>query len=309
MAIRLSFSVDDINTVILIYDQIQVARLDGSTDGTPATVPPYTTLSGVSGHPIDLSTGTTNYSLYDTDGVSTSWYMSRYINTGTSAYSGWSDPVLGEAGDLFYNPLFPPEIAYGTADERVIDRIRRLIGDPKGLRREYGEDATSSIHFDNKTYELDEKGWPVSVAMGGIQMNDSTDPTINGYRYLRFDQDISVTTYSGSIEYGVDIWYYVFRHSDREIMEAYDNQPPPPPLTTTTANSEVYMLATAIELLEGELWEDATEDGAAIRDEGSNYNPEPGLTVKQKMLAALRKKLADMVKALQMPYVGGVLID
>ena len=311
MAIRLSFTVDDVNTVMLIYTQIQVATASGTvgSDGTPATVPdPYVILS-VTGHPIDLVAGTTNYSLNDPDGTSTSWYISRYKSADGSVLSGWSDPVLGEPGDLFYNPLFPPEIAYGTADQRVIDRIRRLIGDPKGLSREYGEDAASSIHFDNKTYELDEKGYPVSITMGGVQMNDSTDPTINGYRYLRFDEDISVTTYSGGIEYGVDIWYYIFRHSDREIMEAYDYQPPPPPLTTTTANSEVYMLATAIELLEGELWEDATEDGAVIKDEGSNYNPDPGLTVKQKMLDALHKKLADMVSALQMPFIGGVLID
>ena len=309
MAIRLAFTVDDINTVILIYNQIQVARLDGDTDGLPATVPPYTTFSGVTGHPIDLSISTTHYELYDTTGLSTSWYMSRYINIGTAAYSGWSDPVLGEPGDIFYNPLFPPEIAYGTADQLIIDRIRRLIGDPKGLRREYGEEAASSIHFDNKTYALDEKGWPASVTMGGVQMNDSTDPTINGYMYLRFDEDISITTYSGGVEFGIDVWYYVFRHSDREIMEAYDSCPPPPGLTATTATSEAYMIQTGIELVQLEIFEDSVEDGARIADEGSRYDPSPGLEVRRKLLDNLQRKLDALVKTLILGGISGVLLD
>ena len=145
--------------------------------------------------------------------------------------------------------------------------------------------------------------------MNNTSYTTSSNPTIEGYTYLRFQDDISLTTTISGVEYGVDIYYYTFRHSDRQIMEAYDNQPPPPPLTTATATSEVYMIATAIELLGSELWEDATEDGAAIRDEGSNYNPEPGLNVKEKMLSALRKRLDDIIKALKMPYVGGVLID
>ncbi len=309
MAIRLSFTVDDVNTVILIYSKIQVARLDGDVDGLPATVPPYATLSGIAEHPISLSAGVTNYQLSDPNGITTSWYMSRYTNDDFSAVSGWSSPVLGEAGDLFYNPLFPPEIAYGTADQRIIERIRRLIGDPKGLRREYGEEAASSIHFDNKTYQLDERGWPVSITMGGIQMNDSTDPTINGYKYLRFDEDISVTTISGGIEHGVDIWIYTFRHSDREIIEAYDNCPPPLGLTTTTATSESYMLQCAIELIQLELWENSVEDGSLVKDEGSVYDPAAGLEVRRKLIGNLQKRLDDLVKTLILGGISGILVD
>ncbi len=316
MAVRLSFTVSDVNTVKLIYDYIEVARSD--TDSLPATLSggggPYALLPGaglpvVDGHPIFLETGTTNYSIYDEYGLTTSWYISRYVNYTTSAYSGWSDPVLGEPGDLFYNPLFPPEIAYGTADQLVIDRIRRLIGDPLGLRREYGDEASSSIHFDNKTYELDEKGYPVSVTMAGVQMNDNTDPTINGYRYLRFDEDIATTTWSGGVEYGVDIWYYTFRWADREIMEAYDTCPPPVGLTTLTATSEAYMLQTAIELLYSEVWHDSGEDGAIIADEGSRYSPEPGLATRRALLDSLQKRLDKLVKSLLLTGITGVLID
>lgn len=308
--ISLSFTVDDVNTVRLIYNQIQVARSDQRDIPVALTEygGDYTVVSGT-GFPINLQPGTTQYRATDPFGTATSWYISRYINSANGSYSGWSDPVLGEPGDLFYNPLFPPEIAYGTADQLIIDRIRRLIGDPLGLRREYGEEASSSIHPDGKTYELDERGWPVSVTMNGVSMNDSTDPTINGYRYLRFDEDISITTWSGGVEYGVDIWYYTFRHSDREIMEAYDNCPPPPGLTTTTANSEAYMLQTAITLLYAELWEDSTEDGANLADEGSRYDPSPGLETKRKLLDGLQKRLDDLVNALVLGGITGVRID
>lgn len=303
--INLSFSVSDINTVMVVYNQIEVAR---SQIELPADLTNYTVVSG-SGFPINLQYGTTQYQVTDLDGAANSWYISRYINTSTNAYSGWSDPVLGEAGDLFYNPLFPPEIAYGSADQLVIDRIRRLIGDPVGLRREYGDEAASSIHFDNKTYELDEKGYPVSVTMGGVQMNDNTNPTINGYRFLRFDQDISVTVISGSIEYGVDIWYYAFRFSDREIMEAYDNCPPPIGLSEITATPEAYMLQTAIDLLTQNITEDIFEDGAKIADEGSTYDPSPGIGAMQAMLKNLQKRLDDLVRRLTMGGIAGYRID
>lgn len=320
MAVRLSFTVSDVSTVVLIYDYIEVARSD--TISTPATLSggggPYDLLPGallpvVDGHPILLDANINNYVIYDENGASTSWYISRYVKydgaEGYDAASGWSDPVLGEPGDLFYNPLFPPEVAYGTADQLIIDRIRRLIGDPLGLRREYGDEAASSIHFDNKTYELDEKGYPVSVTMAGIQMNDNTDPTINGYRYLRFDQDIAVTTWSGSIEYGVDIWYYTFRWADREIMEAYDKCPPPLGLTTITATSEAYMLQTAIELLYSEAWHDSGEDGARIADEGSRYDPSPGLETRKKLLDDIQKRLDKLIQSLLLTGIEGVLLD
>jgi hypothetical protein len=303
--INLAFTVSDVNTVMLIYSQIEVAR---SQVELPADLTNYTVISGTS-FPIDLVQGAPQYTAVDEDGTATSWYISRYINTGTSSYSGWSDPVLGEPGDLFYNPLFPPEIAYGSSDQLIIDRIRRLVGDPLGLRREYGDEAASSIHFDNKTYELDEKGWPVSVTMAGAQMNDSTDPTINGYRYLRFNQDIAVTTWSGGIEYGVDIWYYTFRWADRQIMEAYDTCPPPLGLTTVTATSEAYMLQTAVELLYSEVWHDSGEDGARLSDEGSKYDPSPGLEARRKLLDDIQRRLDKIIQSLILTGVEGVLID
>jgi len=311
--ITLTVNVENISSVLQVYDVIDFQRSDDGYDGT------YTTVSSIQPNPATMVAGTSYYEAIDGDGNSDDWYRSRYRNTSNGLYSSWGEPVLGEPGDIFYDPLFPPEIDYSVDDLRIIEKIRRMIGDPVGLRREYGEDTISSIHPDLRTYELDEKGWPCSIhipvydACGEnaemVAKNDSIDPTINGYRFLRFRNNIPDPVTISGIHYGTDIWYYHFRHSDREIMDSYENMPPPPPLTTATANSNVYMLATAIELLEGEYWEDLTEDGAVVRDEGSHYDPSPGLKNKGKMIDALRKKLEDYIKALQMPYIEGVLID
>lgn len=310
--IRLTFTVDNINTVIQVYNRIQVQR--SSTEGGT-----YSTIGGLG--PISLYGGTSTYTLDDATGVSTDWYISRYYSTSTGYYSEWSSPVLGETGDIFYNPLYPEEISYGTAQQLTINRIRRLIGDPIGLKRIFGEEALAYIHPDSKTVELPTTGWPASVIMDGINFNDLSNPSVNGYKYLRFNSIIGdicedCVTYSGCgeelekiIPYGVDIWYYTFRHSDRQIMEAYDNCPPPPPLNTNTANSEAYMLQTAIDLLRQELWEDMVEDGASIRDDTTSYNPEPGLKLRKQLLDDLEKKLEKLVKILMLSGITGVLVD
>lgn len=310
--IRLTFTVDNISTVIQVYNQIQVQR-SATEDGT------YTTVSGLG--PVTLSAGSSTYTLDDATGVSTDWYISRYYSTVTGYYSEWSSPVLGEAGEIFYNPLYPEEVAYGTAQQLVINRIRRLIGDPVRLRREYGEEAMASVHLDSKTFELPERGWPATVIMGGTTYNNLNDPSVNDYKYLRFSSYIgdicdTCVTYSGcddiiskEIPDGIDIWYYTFRHSDKEIMDAYDNCPAPPPLTETTATSEAYMLQTAIDILHQEMWEDSIEDGASIRDEGTAYNPEPGLKVRKQLLDDLQERLEALIKSVQLSGISGVLID
>jgi hypothetical protein len=332
--ISLTITVDGITNVTQIFDVIQVRKWTG--EGTPeapvtdlVAMSEYTTISGTDVisdredvSDVLLSNTYSEYYMTDPAGFAEDWYISRYFNTSDQSTSGWSDPIQGEPGDLYYNPQFPPEISYGSADQLIIDRIRLYTGDPIGLRREYGEEALSSIHPDGKTYEMDETGWPSYVNMGGMQYTSTDNPSVNGYRFLRFKNYIEdvctqCVTYSGvcgedvikEVTHGVDIWYYTFRHSDRQIMEAYDSCPPPSPLTTTTANAEVYMVQTAIDLLRGELWEDATEDGAAIKDEGSHYDPEPGLKVRKQLLDDLIKRRDDLVKALQLTGITGVLID
>ncbi len=322
MAVNLTFTVGNIDAVMEIYDRIQIMRFIGtSPPSSTIDLIEYTTISGRDSvndrdnvSDIVLNSRYSQYYYTDPVGVADDWYISRYYNDADSSSSAWADPILGEAGDIYYNPMFPPEIEYGTADQMVISRIRTLIGDPKGLRREYGDEAQSSIHSDGKTYEMDEKGWPSSIMMNNIQYPRTNDynlsnPSINGYRFLRFTEVINTTTWSGCQEYGVDIWYYTFRFSDKEIMDAYDRCPPPPGLSTANSTSEAYMTYTSIDLIMQEGWEDAIEDGAKIADEGSTYDPSPGLGYRKTLLATLQKRLDTLINALVLKGIEGVRVD
>jgi hypothetical protein len=314
MAIRLTVIVDNIETVLLVYDRIEIRRAtnEGMTDAALLT-----DLGVVNGNLsyISLITGVSSYVAVDSTGTSENWYQSRYFSSTVSgAVSGWSDPVKGEAGDLFYDPCRAKELT-GISDEEqlVIDEIRLLIGDPLDINREYGEDAASSIHPDGMTYELDEKGWPICITMGGVQYVESTNPTINGYRYLIFEECINTTEVvcSGTCDNtrGVDIFYYTFRWSDREILEAYNNCPPPPPLNSANANSQAYVLYTAKRLLQSENWHDAIEDGAVIKDEGSLYDPSPGFDFRKKLLDELDDQLDKTINSLLLRGIEGVRVE
>jgi hypothetical protein len=329
--IGITFNVVNIATVIQAYDQIQVIRYDTLTDtqpetpvGQPIVIDDWTVVSGTVGYPfpIDLTTGVTVYMGYDPDGEATDWYSYRYYDSSTGAYSAWSEPMLGSEGDLYYDPIYPEEVTVSAEDQAVIDRIRLYIGDPKGLRREFGEEALASLHPDFKTFELAEKGWPVYITMGGVAFNSLSDPVVNGYKYLRFQEPVDDICYTcaeaenlcGDTETklltkGIDIWYRTFRNSDKEILAAYDNVYPPVGLTTTTATTQAYILQTAIDILTKELFEDLTEDGARVGDDRTSYDPEPGLGIRKDLLDGLKKDLDELVKSLKMSGISGVLID
>jgi hypothetical protein len=329
--IGLTFIVDDIFTIYQVYDQIQVIKYYVDIIDKPETpvgdIPSLTNWSTISGTtsfpcPINLSVENNTYYTYDPVGTDLSWYSSRYYDTSTGAYSGWSEPVLGEYGDVYYNPAYPPETELTDEEKSIIKRIRIYIGDPLGIRRDFGEEALKNVHPDGKIYELSEKGWPIFINMSGVNFNSLDSPVVNGYRYLKFDQKISDVCISDEtntnlcgddvterVRKSVDIWYYTFRNSDKQILNAYDTCLPPPGISEDTATTQIYILQTSIDLIRKELLEDATEDGAMVKDEGSVYDPEGGQKVRKDILDDLEKELKSVVKTLMFRGISGVLID
>lgn len=329
--ISLSFTIENIAVVTKVYNEIQIIRYTGDTKDDPATpvgnvssLTDWVSVSGTAEYPIPvaLSSNVSTYQTYDFSGVFSSWYCSRYYNTSNGAYSGWSAPILGETGDIYYDPIFPEEIPYGSDDKKIINKIRLYIGDIVGLKREYGSEAMASIHTDGKTYELDQKGWPAFITMGGKSFVSTLNPSVNGYKLLKFTEFIDMTciTCSGvanicgdseirEIENGVDIYYYTFRNSDREIMEVYDNCFPPDRLTESNATSQAYMLQSAIDILNMELISDANDDGAKFNEDKDSYDPSIGLKIRYDLLKDLRKRLDALVKSILMGNISGVLIN
>lgn len=330
--ISLSFTIESVDVVAKVYDEIQIIKYIGDDEDTPtspvgsnvSSIEDWTSVSGTAEFPIPitLNSAISTYQTYDFSGIFSTWYSSRYFNTLNGAYSGWSDPILGETGDIYYDPVFPEEVTYGTDDQKIIDKIRLYIGDIVGLKREYGSEAMSSIHPDGKTYELDQKGWPAFITMGGKSFTSTLNPSVNGYKLLKFSEFIDMTciTCSGitnicgdteirDIENGVDIYYYTFRNSDREIMEVYDNCIPPDRLTEDNATSQCYMLQSAIDILSMELISDANEDGAKLTEDKDSYDPSIGLKIRYDILNDLKKRLALLVKSILMSNISGVLIN
>lgn len=331
--IGITFNVSNIDLVLQAYNQIQCIRYDAeeydtqppTPVGQPLSLVDWSVVSGTVDYPfpLNLVAGQTVYVGYDPVGEDSDWFSSRYYDSDTGAYSAWSEPQLGEEYDIYFDPMYPEEEEFTVDDQAIINNIRLLIGDPIGLTREFGEEAAASLHPDGRTFQLAEKGWPAYITMGGKGFTSRYNPTVNGYRYLKFQEQVDETCYEcyqgeslcgdtadpRLLTYGVDIWYYTFRWSNRELLEAYDRVFPPIGLTVETATTQSYILQTAINILTSELLEDATENGAKIGDDKTTYDPESGLAIRKALLDKLKKDLEDLVKSLKMASITGVLID
>jgi len=305
--IRLTIRVTDIENVILLYSYIRIYRSD-ARDGTYSHLAYVALVPGQSEYIYDDITGTPDY-----------WYKSSYYRDETME-SALSDPAQGTAPTLYTGATYPNEVDFDTDQSTTIRQIRRYIGDFKGLSRIYLEDCEDDscnyIHEDGKTLELDEKGWPVYIslrAMSDDVAEDKTslsDPTVQGYQYL---------TFSGSLVSGtqcmysvIDVWYYTFKYSDREVYEAYGDAMIPANVPTDSVTKDHLILQASIDLLENMTSEDMTEDGATIRDDQSLYDPSPGLRERDKTIGRLRKMLDDLVdESIRNAIIAhtGVLID
>jgi len=284
--IKLTIYVDDVSTVIAAgFTQCYVYRATSET-GT------YTAI-----HNFFLSAGTSTYYHTDATGDATYWYKSRYYNPTAAIYSSYSDPVQGEEAELFHSITYPQETYLGTSDETKVKKIRILIGDAKEVRREYQASCQSSVSEDGHTYELDQKGWPIYISLSDMEMTSSADPYFDGYRYLTFSGTVGETD-------SVDIWYYTFRWSDREILDHYNNTMIPAGLTTTTVSADHLILQAAIDLLEAENWRDYIENGARIQDSDTEWDPSPGYRARESAIKRLQKRLDDLVKQYQLLHYG-----
>jgi len=302
--VRLTITVTDIDTVVQLYQYIRLYRSD-EEEGTYDHLAYITLLPSVTTYTYDDITGTTDY-----------WYRSSYY--GNSGESSLSDPVQGISPALFHGITYPVEVEFDADQEIIIRKIRRYIGDFHRLSRMYLEDCASNscdfIHADEKTIELESKGWPVLVSLatvsGSEEKTSLTDPIVQGYKYLTFSGTLMN---SGVCDYDIiDIWYYTFKFSDREIYEAYGDAMIPANVPSASITSDHLILQAAISLLENMTSDDMVDDGAVINDDASKYDPSPGLAERAKTIKRLKAMLDELVDEVikdQIIALTGVLID
>jgi hypothetical protein len=313
----LYFSVNNIDDVLVLYNQIQVIKYIGDLDepetpvGNIDDLSDWEIVTGVYPYsaPINLIHGVTEYYIYDDSSNSLDWYASRYIHSTDpeNQNSGWSSPTLSTTRGIYYNPMYPPEMVLSNDDKLLVERLRVLIGDNINIKRDINLDSIENLHADGYVYELSEKGWPASIKVCETQYTSISNPVVNGYKYLKFNSKIDLSDCSQ--EYVIDIWYYTFRYSDKELIDAYDRTPPPFGLTAQTATSDAYILSAAIDLLRSELFMDATESGAKITDDLTTYDPSPGLDNRRMLLKSLEDQLDKIVTSLKLHGISGVRVD
>lgn len=296
--IRLTIEVANIDTVILIYNQIRIYTSDAES-GT------YTLLASVT-----LRAGVSTYYYTDVGGTSSTWYRSTYYNSTTFIESAMSNAVQGTSPTLFHDITYPEEYEFTDSELTLIRRIRRYIGDFVELKRIYSDGATfcTSIMDDNHTIDMGEKGWPVYVSIDHIEYTSLDDPVVQGYRYLTFSGALA----SGSTNPLIDIWFYTFDFSDLEIYEAYGDAMIPPMVPSSCVTQDHLMLQAAIDLLENQAAHIIMDDGASIRDDQTMYDPSAGLRELNNLINRLRKQLDALIKECitnSMLGVTGVLID
>lgn len=292
--IQLTVQVNDITTVMSLYNRIRVYSSD-SYSGT------YVFLTDIT-----LVAGTVDYIYNHTAGTPDTWYKCAYYNSTTTAQSTYSDPTQGES-PIYHTVTYPDEYEFSSSEQLIVRKIRRLIGDIKGLSRLFieGDLACSSILEDDQTIDLGAKGWPLYVKINSTEYVTLDDPIVQGYQYLTF----SGTLNSGIQNDVIEVWFSTFKFSDREVYEAYGDAMIPAGLTSSNVTQDHLVLQAAIDLLESLTARDMVDDGASISDDQTSYSPLPGLATRDKLLGRLQKRLDDLTKQYLFFNFGGVLID
>jgi len=293
--IRLTVLIEDIDDVISLFTHVRLYT--SSTEGGTYTYLGY----------ITLVAGQTVYYYDHIDGTDDTWYKSSYYNINSSLESSLSDPVKGVVAELYHYPTYPSEVNLSSFGKSVVRKVRRLTGGTKKLERLYissnDSEFCSKIKEDNKTVELENRGWPVYITVNGVEKTSISDPVVQGYQWLTFSGTI------GDNDYPINIWSYSFRFSDREIYDAYNDCMIPPGLTVSNVTSDHLVLQTSIDLLESMAAEDTIEDGAIVRDDQTEYDPSTGLRLRGELINRLRKQLDALVKQYLMSNITGTLID
>ena len=268
-----------------------------------------TTEIGIYTHLIDIALvpGQTEYSYTHTTGTADIWYKSSIYDNINDRECCYSDPVKGVCPALYHYATYPCECDYDVDDSIIIRKIRRLIGDFVNLDRLYidGTDEytlSSALQPDGHTIDLGEKGWPVYVSINDIEKTNLGNPVVQGYGHLTFSGTI------GSSDV-IDIWYYSFKFSDREIYEAYSDSQMPPGLTSSTVTQDHLILQASIDLLENMTADDMVSDGARVIDDQTVYDPAIGLRTRADMINRLRKQLDALIRQYQFSNISGILID
>lgn len=139
--------------------------------------------------------------------------------------------------------MFPVEQVLTVEEEEIVFRIRQLIGDEKEIFVDdtyAGNSCGGEVLASGTMYKLQEpKGYPLEVQVNQVEYTSSGNPSVLGYKYLKFNSPVLV---SGA---KLVVVYEHFRHSDLEIIDTYDTSA----LTYLTAQCNITVEELGVDLL------------------------------------------------------------
>lgn len=200
--------VEDIATVMLTYDQIQVHR---STDGESGT---YVEITNAQTRPV-LAAGQTVYDYIDDNGSPTYWYKFRYYDSVTPANGSFSDPAIGErdaaldilsVAELKTNYLFGldltndegtpyPDSLYAFFIKSAVSSLEKKL-DIKIKRTDYVEERHDFYRDDYESYIFVKLNHRPVISVAEATLVLPGEQTV-----MTFDQDwIHVQRESGQVQ-------------------------------------------------------------------------------------------------------------
>jgi len=303
MPYEIEVVVNDVAKVKLLYNEVHLYRFESETE---TSIPPGVEITQMVSPPTNvLNTSYSVYTFVDAPGgIGPYWYRARYeVPVGVApTYSSFSEPIRGGVtSKIFHDISYPDEVYLSTAELLIVNKIRTLIGDRKQLIHDYISTCKSRLSDNDHTIEMKDKGWPVYINFNGAEKTRVIDPYVDGYHYLTFSGSVADTDI-------IDMYCYTFRNSDLSINDAYTNVMIPPGLTSTTVSSDHLLLQASIDLLEGELIQNAVDSGVRLKEGDMSYDSTPGLAALQKILDRLHKRLDDLILQYMLNR-DGILID
>ena len=198
----------------------------------------------------------------------------------------------------FIGTTYPVEQSFSPTVSGYIAKIRSLIGDNKGIKRDYIDSCYNDVMGDYYVYILEEKSWPLRVTIttsAGVSTEFTTlsNPVVQDYQYVVFSGAQNQITPGTTL----DLWLETFQFSNKEIYDVYSTVDVPG-VPTADETIEMVLTAAALELAESEFNEFSVQAATRISDGDTLYDPTPAIQARQAGIKRLVDRLEDLTKHL-----------
>lgn len=179
--IRLTITVDDIATVISLFDKIKVYRATAGESG------PYVELTGISTR-IALVTGQSVYTYDDTDGDASYWYKTSYFNATSALESSMSAAIQGDVDPLYVSIQSIRDegvtVSQGS-DARILMLIRTWQAFIERATRQWFIPKQIELEVDGTGTKLLQLSIPI-VSVTNLYINDDFTTPVGASDYVAY---------------------------------------------------------------------------------------------------------------------------